>query len=59
MNSSTEDKIEGTTKEAIGKVKEKTGETVGNPDVQDRGTAEKVEGKVQKKVGDIKKVFDQ
>ena len=58
MNSSTEDKIEGTTKEAIGKVKEKTGETV-NPDLQDRGTAEKVEGKVQKKVGDIKKVFDQ
>jgi uncharacterized protein YjbJ (UPF0337 family) len=59
MNSSTEDKIKGTTKEAVGTVKEKTGEAVGNPDLQDRGTAEKVEGKIQKKVGDIKKVFDQ
>jgi uncharacterized protein YjbJ (UPF0337 family) len=59
MNSSTEDKIKGTAKEAAGTVKEKTGEAVGNPDLQDRGTAEKVEGKIQKKVGDIKKVFDQ
>ena len=45
-------------KEGVGAVKEKTGEMIGNPDLQDRGTAEKVEGKVQQKVGDIKKVFD-
>jgi uncharacterized protein YjbJ (UPF0337 family) len=38
-------------------VKEKTGELVGNPNLQDKGTAEKVEGKVQQKVGDVKKVF--
>jgi uncharacterized protein YjbJ (UPF0337 family) len=30
---------------------------VGNPDLQDRGTAEKVFGKVERKVGDVKKVF--
>ncbi len=59
MNSSTEDKAEGTIKEAVGAVKEKTGEAIGNPDLRDRGTAEKVEGKVQQKVGDVKKVFDQ
>jgi uncharacterized protein YjbJ (UPF0337 family) len=59
MNSSTHDKAEGTMKEAVGKVKEKTGELVGNPDLRDRGTAEKVEGKVQNKVGDVKKVFEQ
>ena len=58
MNSSTRDKTEGTVKEGVGAVKEKTGEMIGNPDLQDRGTAEKVEGKVQQKVGDIKKVFD-
>lgn len=58
MNSSTHDKTEGTAKEAVGAVKEKAGEMVGNPDLQDRGTAEKVEGKVQQKVGDVKKVFD-
>ncbi len=59
MNSSTHDKAEGTAKEAIGAVKEKTGEVIGNPDLQDRGTAEKVEGKVQQKVGDVKKVFEE
>ena len=59
MNSSTHDKAEGTMKEAVGKVKEKTGELVGNPDLRDRGTAEKVEGKVQNKVGDVKKVLEQ
>lgn len=59
MNSSTHDKAEGTAKEAVGAVKEKTGELVGNPDLEARGTAEKAEGKVQQKVGDVKKVFDQ
>jgi uncharacterized protein YjbJ (UPF0337 family) len=59
MNSSTRDKAEGTVKEGIGAVKEKTGQVIGNPDLRDRGTAEKVEGKVQKKVGDIKKVFEE
>ena len=58
MNSSTQDKAEGTVKEAVGKMKEKTGEVIGNPDLQDRGTAEKVEGKIQNKVGDVKKVFE-
>ena len=41
----------------MGKVKEETGKAIGNPDLEDRGTAEKVEGKVQNKVGDVKKVF--
>lgn len=58
MNSSTKDKIEGTAKEAAGKVKEKTGQVIGNPDLRDRGTDEKVAGKVQRKVGDVKKVFE-
>ena len=57
MNESTKDKIEGTLHEAKGKVKEETGKAIGNPDLQDRGTGEKIAGKVQKKVGDIKKVF--
>lgn len=57
MNSSTGDKIKGTAKEAAGKVKEETGKAIGNPNLRDRGTAEKVEGKVERKVGDVKKVF--
>jgi uncharacterized protein YjbJ (UPF0337 family) len=57
MDSSTHDKVKGTAKEAVGKVKEKTGKAIGNQDLQDRGTAEKVGGKVERKVGDVKKVF--
>ena len=57
MDSSTHDKVEGTAKEAVGKVKEKTGKAIGNQDLEDRGTAEKVGGKVERKVGDVKKVF--
>ena len=58
MRSSTHDKAKGTAREAVGKVKEETGKAIGNPNLQDRGTAEKVGGKVQRKVGDIKKVFE-
>ena len=57
MDSSTHDKVQGTAKEAIGKVKEETGKAIGNQDLQDRGTAEKVGGKAERKVGDVKKVF--
>jgi uncharacterized protein YjbJ (UPF0337 family) len=57
MRSSTKDKIKGTVREARGKVKEESGKAIGNPNLRDRGTGEKVAGKVQKKVGDVKKVF--
>ena len=58
MKSSTHDKAEGRTKEAVGKVKEETGKAIGNQDLQERGAAEKVGGKLQRKVGDVKKVFE-
>ncbi|HEY2139269.1 MAG TPA: CsbD family protein [Chthoniobacterales bacterium] len=58
MKSSTKDKIKGSLEEAKGKVKEESGKAIGNPNLRDRGTGEKVSGKVQKKIGDIKKVFD-
>ena len=57
MNSSTKDRVKGTAKETIGKVKEETGKAIGNPNLRDRGTAEKVAGKVERKVGEVKKVF--
>ncbi len=57
MDSSTNDKVKGGLREAKGKIKEKAGEATDNPDLRDRGTAEKAGGKVQGKVGDIKKVF--
>jgi CsbD-like. len=57
MNSSTTDKIKGRIHQAKGKLKEGAGKAIGNPNLRDRGTAEKVAGKVQNKVGDVKKVF--
>jgi uncharacterized protein YjbJ (UPF0337 family) len=57
MTSSTKDKIQGTLREAKGKVKEESGKAIGNPNLEDRGTGEKVAGKVQNKMGDVKKVF--
>jgi uncharacterized protein YjbJ (UPF0337 family) len=59
MKSSTKDKIKGGFKEAKGKVKEGTGKATGNPNLRDRGTAEKAGGKAQRKIGDVKKVFEQ
>ena len=59
MKSSTKDKIQGGINQAKGKVKEETGKATGNPNLRDRGTAEKAGGKVQSKVGDVKKVFGQ
>ena len=58
MNSSTEDKAKGGLHEAKGTIKEKAGEATNNPDLRDRGTAEKAGGKVRGKVGDVKKVFE-
>jgi len=59
MKSSTKDTVKGSVKEAVGKVKEATGNAIGNPDLQDRGTAQRVAGKVERKLGDVKKVFGQ
>lgn len=59
MGSSKSDRIKGGIHVAKGEIKEKAGEAIGNPELRDRGTAEKVEGKVRRKVGEIKKVFGQ
>jgi len=59
MKSSTKDKVKGSVREAVGKAKEATGNAIGNPDLQDRGTTQRVAGKVERKVGDAKKVFGQ
>ena len=44
MKSSTKDKVEGTVKEATGKLKEKVGQAMDDPGMRDRGTAENVFG---------------
>ena len=48
------DQIDGTIKDAAGKVQQKTGEIIGNDKQQVKGLAKQAEGKTQKAVGDIK-----
>ena len=48
------DQVKGRVEEAKGKVKEVTGHAVGNPDLEDRGTVQKVGGTIQKNYGDVK-----
>jgi uncharacterized protein YjbJ (UPF0337 family) len=56
--SGNEDKVEGSVRNLVGKIKEDTGKALGNQNLEARGRSERVEGSVQKKVGEIKKVFD-
>jgi uncharacterized protein YjbJ (UPF0337 family) len=57
MADSTKDKIEGTVHDVKGAVKEKIGHATNDPDLEAKGTAEKVGGKIQKKVGDVEKAL--
>jgi uncharacterized protein YjbJ (UPF0337 family) len=56
--SGTHDQVEGKVHEVKGIVKEKIGHATNNPQLEDEGTAERIDGVVEKKVGDIKKVFN-
>ncbi len=58
MSSSTKDKLEGKFHELKGKVKEKTGQVINNPDLEAEGKSENIAGKVQKKIGQIKDVLE-
>ena len=58
MDSSTKDQIEGKKDQAVGAVKEKTGQLTGNEDLEARGAAQKHAGTGEEKVGDVKKVFE-
>jgi uncharacterized protein YjbJ (UPF0337 family) len=58
MKDSTKDKIEGNAHELKGKVKEKVGHAINNPNLETEGSSEKLGGKIQKKVGDIEKVVE-
>jgi uncharacterized protein YjbJ (UPF0337 family) len=58
MKPSTKDRIKGGFHELKGKVKEKTGQAINDPDLKAQGQSENLAGKVQKKIGQIKGVFE-
>jgi uncharacterized protein YjbJ (UPF0337 family) len=55
MKPSTEDKAEGKLHEVKGKVRERIGNAINNPDLEGSGKAEKTAGKVQKWIGNVQK----
>ena len=57
MKSGTKDQTQGTFHEVKGKIKEKVGQVINDPDLEAEGKSENLAGKVQKKIGQIKDVF--
>jgi uncharacterized protein YjbJ (UPF0337 family) len=58
MKQSTQDKVEGQLHEVKGKVKEKAGQIVNDPDLEGEGQGENLAGKIQKKIGKIESVLE-
>ena len=48
--------VQGSVKDAVGKVQEQAGKLVGNKEQQAKGLQKQVEGKVEKRLGDGKEV---
>jgi len=55
----TQDEIEGTTKNLTGKIKEASGNALGNPRLEAQGDIDQIQGHAQKKVGEFKKILGQ
>jgi uncharacterized protein YjbJ (UPF0337 family) len=58
MKRSKKDQIKGQFHEVKGKVKEKAGQVINNPDLESEGHSENLAGKIQKKVGQVEEVFE-
>lgn len=57
MKSGTQDQVEGTFRNVMGKIKEIVGIISMNPALEDKGKIERQTGALQGKVGQIKKVL--
>lgn len=54
MDNGDKEKIQGKSKEAMGSAREKTGEMIGNEEMQAKGAGQKTEGKSQNAIGKMK-----
>lgn len=57
MKSGRKDQTQGKFHEVKGKLKQKVGQVINDPDLEAKGKSENLSGKVQKKIGQIKDVF--
>jgi uncharacterized protein YjbJ (UPF0337 family) len=54
---STKDEVKGKAHEIKGKIKQKVGHAINNPNLEEEGEEEEIGGTIQKKAGQVKKVF--
>lgn len=57
MKQATNDEAKGKFHEIKGKVKEKVGKAINDPNLEAEGQGEQIGGKIQKKIGQVKKVL--
>lgn len=57
MASGMKNRVQGSLREAKGKVKEVAGKITDNPKLEAKGIIEKLAGKAERKLGEIKKVL--
>jgi uncharacterized protein YjbJ (UPF0337 family) len=57
LKSSTKDHLEGTARTVAGILKEETGKSVGNPELEAEGDADQFVGFAQQKIATIKEAF--
>tara|TARA_R100001377_G_scaffold30112_1_gene16462 strand:- start:2551 stop:2730 length:180 start_codon:yes stop_codon:yes gene_type:complete len=58
MKNSTKNQIEGKILEQKGKLKEVAGILTDKPELERKGSSEKVAGKIQKKIGEVQQVLE-
>lgn len=58
MKNSTKNQIEGKILEQKGKLKEVAGILTDKPELELKGSSEKVAGKIQKKIGEVQRVLE-
>jgi uncharacterized protein YjbJ (UPF0337 family) len=58
VKNSIKDQMEGKLHEVKGTLKQKAGQLINSPDLEQEGLVEKTAGNVQKKVGQIEQVFE-
>ena len=58
MKNSKKDQLAGKARELKGRIKEKAGRAMNNPEMEDEGRLEKAGGKIRRKIGEIEKVFE-
>ena len=58
MKPSTQNEIAGKVHEVKGKIKEKAGELMNDPDLEGKGISERIAGIVQKKIGQVQRIIE-